>query len=99
MWGLEEDPKGEVWNGDMGDHAPEQKALIPSMPVKVVDGEDKKEDQNFLEILLLAHFLLGVGVPIKEVIKVPSSWPWQECPERVTDQCGQEGVLGWRSTC
>ena len=53
---------------------PEQRSIpIPSMLVKVVDGIDNKKDHNFLETLLVAHPLLGVGVLIGEVIKVPSS--------------------------
>ena len=53
----------------------EQKTFIPSMLVKAVDGIDDKEDHNFLETLLVAHPLLGIGVPIRQVIKVPSSQP------------------------
>ena len=52
-----------------------RETLILSMLVKVVDGTDDKEDHNFLETLLVVHQLLGVGVPIGEVIEVPSSQP------------------------
>ena len=69
------------------------------MLVKVVDGIDDKEDHYFLETLLVAYPLLGVGFLIREAIEVPSTWPWQEFPEKVTDHCKQEGVLIWRSTC
>ena len=43
------------------------------MLVEVVDGIDNKENHDFLETLLVAHPLLGVGVLIGEVINVPSS--------------------------
>ena len=39
------------------------------MLVKVLDSIDDKEDHNFLETLLVAHPLLGMEVPIGEVIK------------------------------
>ena len=48
--------------------------LILSMLVKVVDGTDEKEDHDFLETLLAVHPLLGLEVPIRETIEVPSSW-------------------------
>ena len=50
-----------------------KETLILSVLVKVVDGVDDKEDHDFLETLLVAHCLLGVGVLIGEVIKVSSS--------------------------
>ena len=50
-----------------------KEAPIPSMLVNVVDGLDKKKHHNFLETLLVAHPLLGLGAPVGEVIKVPSS--------------------------
>ena len=68
------------------------------MLVKVVADIDGKKNNDFLETPLIAYPLLGVGVLIGGVIKVPSSWPWWECPEKVTDHSGQEEVLGWRST-
>ena len=46
---------------------------IPNMLVKVVDNVDDKKDHDFLETLLVPHPLLGVGVLIRVVIKVPSS--------------------------
>ena len=49
--------------------------LVLSMLVKVVDGIDDKEDHAFLERLLVVYPLLGLGVPIQEAIKVPSSQP------------------------
>ena len=49
--------------------------LILSVLVKVVDGADDKEDHDFLKTLLVVHPLLGVGVLIREAIKVPSSEP------------------------
>ena len=52
-----------------------EEMLILSVQVKVVDGVDDNEDHNFLETLLVVHPLLGVGVSIREVIKVPSSQP------------------------
>ena len=50
-----------------------EEAFIPNMLVEVVDGIDEKEDHNFLATLLVAQPLLGVGVPIGEAVKVPSS--------------------------
>ena len=49
--------------------------LILSMLVEVVGSAEDKEDHSFLETLLVVHPLLGVGVPIGEAIKVPSSQP------------------------
>ena len=71
--------------------------LILSVLVRVVGGTEGKEEHSFLETLLVVHPLLGVGGPIGEMIKVAKSW-W-ECQEKAADQCGQEGVLGWRSAC
>ena len=68
-----------------------EEEIIPSMLVKVVDDVNDKKDHNFLETILEAHTLLQVGVLIGEAVKVPSSWPWQECPGKVTNQCRQEG--------
>ena len=97
MQGLEEEASnGEVRNGDAGDLGLGNEAPVPSMLVKVVDDIDSKKNHNFLETPQVAHPLLGMVVLIGQVIKVPSSWPWLECPEKVTDQCGQEEVLGWR---
>ena len=47
-----------------------KEAPIPSVLVEVVGNIDEK---NFLETLLVAHPLLGMGVPIGEAIKGPSS--------------------------
>ena len=52
-----------------------EEVLVPGMLDKVVDNVDDKKDHHFLETLLVAHPLLGVGVLIGEVIKVPSSPP------------------------
>ena len=52
-----------------------KEALIPSILIEVVDSIDDKGDHNFLETLLVAHPVLGVGVLIGEAIKVPSSQP------------------------
>ena len=50
-----------------------EEILILSVPVKVVDGIDNKEDHNFLETFLMIHPLLRVGILTGEMIKVPSS--------------------------
>ena len=47
--------------------------LILNMLVKVVGSTEGKGDHNFLETLLGVQPLLGVGVLIREAIKVPSS--------------------------
>ena len=49
--------------------------LIFSMLVGVVGATEDKEDHSFLETHLVVHPLLGLGVPIREVIEVPSSQP------------------------
>ena len=49
--------------------------LILSVLVEVVGGAEDKEDHSFLETLLVVHPLLGMGILIREVIKVPSSQP------------------------
>ena len=45
-------------------------ALILGALLEVVDNVDDREHHGFLETLLEAHPLLGVGVLIEEVIKV-----------------------------
>ena len=64
--------------------------------VEVVDDIGDREYQGFLEIPLEAHPLLGVGVPMKEVIEVLCTWQWQENPEIAMDQHMQEEVSEWR---
>ena len=44
--------------------------LILSILVKVGGGAEVKEGHSFLEIPLVAHLLLGLGVPTEEAIKV-----------------------------
>ena len=73
--------------------------FILSVLAEVAGSAEDKKDHSFPETLLVVHPLLGMGVPIGKVIKVPSSQPSQECQEKATDQEGQEGVLGWRSIC
>ena len=45
------------------------------MLVKIVGSTEDKKDHSFLEILLVVHPLLAVGVLLGELIKVPSSQP------------------------
>ena len=52
-----------------------KEVLILSMLVEVIDCIDDKEDHDFLETLLGTQPLMGLGVPIREVIEVPSSQP------------------------
>ena len=52
-----------------------EQMLILSIPVEVVGGTKGKEDHGFLETPLVVHPLLGVGVPIREVIKAPNIQP------------------------
>ena len=68
-----------------------EEAPVPSMLVKVVDSIEDKKDHDFQVTLLVAHPLLGVGILIWEVIKVPAVHQ-DECPEKVTNQWGQQGV-------
>ena len=50
-----------------------KEVLVPSVLFEAVDGIDDKEDHDFLETLLVADPLLGMGILIGELIKVPSS--------------------------
>ena len=53
--------------------------LVLSMLVKVIGSREDKEDHSFLETLLVVHpplgmgVQMGMGVPIRRGIKVPSS--------------------------
>ena len=49
--------------------------LILSVLAKVEGSSQGKEDYSFLETLLVAQPLPGVGVPIREVIGAPSIQP------------------------
>ena len=49
--------------------------LILSVLAKVGGGAEGKEGHSFLHTPLVVHPLLGVGVPIGEVIKVPNIQP------------------------
>ena len=68
--------------------------LILSILAKVGGGAEGKEGHVFLETPLLVQPLLEVGVLIGEAIEAPSIQPYPEFQERVTDQHGQEEVLG-----
>ena len=46
--------------------------LILSVLVEVVGSIEDKQDTDLLETPLVVHHLLEVGVPIGEVIRVPS---------------------------
>ena len=64
-----------------------------SILVEVVEGTKLKEDHGFPDRPLI-HPLLGVEVLIGDVIKAPGIPPQQELQEKVTNQQGQEEVLG-----
>ena len=46
-----------------------KEAPICSILVEIVHDVDDKKDRDFLETLLVAYPLLGVGVPIGEAIE------------------------------
>ena len=49
--------------------------LFLSILAEVEGSAEGKEDHGFLETLLVVHPLLGVGVPIREVIRAPGIQP------------------------
>ena len=76
MWGIEKDtPKVGVRKDDVINCRHEQRTLTLSILVEVVDSAEGKEDHAFLEILLVVHPPLGVGVPIREAIEVHGNQP------------------------
>ena len=101
MWGLEKEASsGEVRNGDVGNHEPEQistHSQHAGWDSRQCRWQEKPQFHRYPSGG--SPFFWGQGTLTGGAIKVPSSWPWWECPEKVTDQCWQEEDLGWRSTC
>ena len=100
MQGIEEDaPKVEVRSGNAINHRSEWVNVHLQHAGWVCRWHRRQERPQFPRNKSDGSPSSWVGIPIGEAIEVPSSQPWWECQEKVTDQCGWEGVLGWWSIC
>ena len=95
MWGVEEDaPKVEARNGNVINHRPEQRNAHSQHTGQASRQHRRQRRPQFPRDTSGGSPSSGVGVLIREVIKVPGNQPWWGCQEKATDLGGQEGVLG-----